>query len=173
MYPLDPRIARLLQKLSAIADARDADDLEDVRELVSSRGGRTLLTLGDAYAARDVQRGLGYGGEVRGDLGPPEWTFRKNFEILWSEDDATSSASTGHENLSAAWRRLFPQESEIPKAILTWDAGDAVFKLLPAGRVVVASYPGNSEIRRLLTSYLKIFASSLYGKFGGPEGSQK
>jgi hypothetical protein len=61
--------AKVLAPLVAIADAYDDDDLDEARpewcegidrdrkvELVQGRGGRTLLTLGQALEARDVLR---------------------------------------------------------------------------------------------------------------------
>lgn len=66
------RVSRLeaaLTPLAAIADAFDANDLDEARpewgtrqldtvELLAGRGGKRLLTLADAFAARDVLREL-------------------------------------------------------------------------------------------------------------------
>lgn len=67
---LPDRIYALLLKLAHVADRYDGNELDEHRpawghrdpeavELVSSRGGATLLTLADMQAARQVVREMG------------------------------------------------------------------------------------------------------------------
>jgi hypothetical protein len=62
---------------------------------------------------------------------------------VWSEDDATVGCS-GHETLSAAFKRLYAVP--MPEPIEVYDDGDAVYKHLPINIIVCESYPGNSSI---------------------------
>ena len=78
--------------------------------------------------------------------GRPAWTTKESARTVWMEDDADVSAQ-GHETLERAFKRHYGVITLKP--VETWDGGDAVFKLLPAGIVVIDSYPGNSEIREL------------------------
>jgi len=76
----------------------------------------------------------------------PDWTLDKNSTLVWSEDDATVSCED-HEDEGTAFFRISKVKMSPP--LETWDAGDALYKLLPAGIVVISSYPGNSSIRAL------------------------
>lgn len=78
--------------------------------------------------------------------GRPEWTYKRRARPVWVEDDATCS-QCDHEGLRTAWRRLF--KTEMPEAVETWNGGDAVYLRMPGDLVVIESYPGNSEIRKL------------------------
>jgi hypothetical protein len=207
------KIVELLGRFAAVADAYDANELEDPRPewgsglerdrkitIMSNRGGRGLLVLGDFLDARDLLLMLvrdmktkednlrtyledyvrtiekrpsdierlailkdafaGGGGDVSCP-DPPKWTLSSLSTRLWSEDDATVS-HPDHERLEDAWKRLFP---ESPTPVQSWDGGDSIFRLYLGGLVVMESYPGNSEIRRLRPEHVKVFVSSLYGKF--------
>jgi len=74
----------------------------------------------------------------------PSWTEPAASKRVWSEDDADIGCQ-GHETLDAAFKRLYPKKTRAP--IKKWDEGDATYELLSGGIVIVASYPGNSEIR--------------------------
>jgi hypothetical protein len=76
----------------------------------------------------------------------PDWTSSLNASKVWSEDDADVGLP-GHVTLVAAFSRRY--KLPILDPVEVWDEGDAVYKLLPAGIVLVESYPGNSEIREL------------------------
>lgn len=79
----------------------------------------------------------------------PNWTDSKSSKRVWSEDDA-DVGYPGHEFLEAAFKRIY--KKEIPALHDLWDGGDALFKLVREGNlfvVLVASYPGNSEIREI------------------------
>jgi hypothetical protein len=76
----------------------------------------------------------------------PEWTQKQAAVRVWCEDDATCS-HPDHEGLNAAWRRIYG--GDLPVALESWDGGDATYSLMPGRIVVIASYPGNSEIRKL------------------------
>jgi hypothetical protein len=77
----------------------------------------------------------------------PDWTLPASACTVWLEDDADVSCR-GHEGLADAWRR-FTGSAVIPAPVEEWDAGDAFYKRLPDGHVLIESYPGNSEIRLL------------------------
>ncbi len=64
---------------------------------------------------------------------------------LWQEDDATHGME-GHENLEAAYKRLFGAPFVKTDAAQHEDAGDADIYLMPDGHVVVSSFPGNNAI---------------------------
>ncbi len=78
----------------------------------------------------------------------PDWTYGRMSTKVWVEDDVTCSLPD-HEGLSAAWRRLYG--AEMPEPAETWDAGDASYMLIPGDLVAISSYPGNSEIRQLVS----------------------
>jgi hypothetical protein len=84
----------------------------------------------------------------------PVWTLRRFAKTIWSEDDATTS-QFDHESLDKAYYRIYKQP--ISNCLGSWGGGDLIFKLLPQGIVVVESYPGNSEIRVLLTPLSSFF----------------
>jgi len=77
----------------------------------------------------------------------PDWSWPERSLRVWIEDDADVLCQ-GHVGLEAAFARLFPDEAIEP--LESWDAGDAVYKLLPGGWVLIESYPGNSEIRQII-----------------------
>jgi hypothetical protein len=81
------------------------------------------------------------------EYGVPEWIRKKRSVQVWLEDDATIS-HMDHENLEGAWKRLVPSDSSTE--IATWDDGDAIFRLYSNGYIRVASFPGNSSIRKLI-----------------------
>lgn len=73
----------------------------------------------------------------------PLWTLKERATRVWSEDEATVS-DPDHETVNEAFLRIY--KVPVPRPLETWDAGDAVYELLPASLVVVRSYPGNDEI---------------------------
>lgn len=72
----------------------------------------------------------------------PSWT---RWPSSWSEDDATV-LDPDHETASTAWSRLYGEALNIGEAVAIFDGGDAVFTLMPRGRVLVSSWPGNCSI---------------------------
>ena len=85
--------------------------------------------------------------ETADDALPP-WARRSHARrIIWTEDDATIH-TPGHVTIAMKMRELFG-ESGPGEPVSIHDAEDAVFKLYPSGHVLVFSYPGNSEIRKL------------------------
>jgi hypothetical protein len=135
---------------SACGSTRDLPHVDDLacgeaamkeRELVASqitKAARETAALDRGVASSDVAPLIA--------TGSPMWIKKENTKTVWSEDDADCGLP-GHDTLDAAFKRLYKATMLDP--LETWDAGDASFKLLPAGIVVVASYPGNSEIREL------------------------
>jgi hypothetical protein len=89
---------------------------------------------------------LAYVEAVRRHSDRPNWTRPSNSSPRWLEDDATVSLPD-HERVLEAYSRIFNEPMGKPLDI--WYASDVTFFLLPAGRVVIKSYPGNSEIRQL------------------------
>jgi len=77
----------------------------------------------------------------------PEWTKSDNAECLWLEDDVTPGLP-GHEGPYAAWVRLFGSMPTIPH-LDKYDGGDSDYFLYEHGRIMIHSFPGNSEIRLL------------------------
>jgi len=65
---------------------------------------------------------------------------------LWQEDDATPGTD-GHEDLDAAWRRLFGEKLDTADATDVGGADDATFYVMPNGATAIASYPGGSMIQ--------------------------
>jgi hypothetical protein len=68
-------------------------------------------------------------------------------ERIWTEDDATPGTE-GHGSLHQAMLAHVPG-CERSHAIESEDWGDATCFRYPGGFLVMESYPGNSEIRRI------------------------
>jgi hypothetical protein len=66
-------------------------------------------------------------------------------KAIWEEDDATPGTE-GHETLSMAWQRLFGEQFDRAKALQTEDGGDADWLLMPNGKIVCSSFPGQTGI---------------------------
>lgn len=65
---------------------------------------------------------------------------------LWTEDDATTR-DPDHEDLDAAWRRMFGEKLDTADAVDTGSAPDATFYRMPNGATAIVSYPGASMIQ--------------------------
>ena len=76
------------------------------------------------------------------DLAVPEWA---RWPKVWTEDDATTS-DPDHETVDEAWEERYGSRPDRSQSILTYDGGDCECHLMPGERVLVASYPGGSEI---------------------------
>ena len=75
----------------------------------------------------------------------PPWTLPEKSNRLWIADDATTDPAD-RETVAQAWGRLF-EGIEIPQPVAVWNPGDAYYRLLPTGHVLVESHWGTSEIR--------------------------
>lgn len=135
------------REVDAVVVVGQSSDVDSRTAELCSDCARALSNLFDALPStsvsdedQDRQRPAATGEDER-----PEWSASQNSKSVWTEDEATCG-DPDHETIKAAWRRSFGED--YPDVCLaSWDAGDAVFRLFPKGRVAVCSFPGNSEIR--------------------------
>lgn len=139
----------------------------------------TLYTLHALHAA-GLERPLSIQSicGIRGSTGRPMiWSTKppNNYKIgrsLWEENDA-DTGNPDHENVDAAWRRIFGSELDMESALGTVDFGDHSEHLLltlgcvgsggRGGQLVIVrrSYPGNAAIACALVTDHRLLVPSM------------